>query len=109
MDVANVTQVGQRPSRVEQDLSRLKDVAGKIVGSVFYGTMLKAMRESTLNGPYGHGGRGEEAFAPQLHGILAERMGSQTKGGLADALYARLEKQQRLMSNLRPSSQKVPA
>ncbi len=109
MDVANVTQVGQRPSRVEQDLRRLKDVTGKIVGSVFYGTMLKAMRESTLNGPYGHGGRGEEAFAPQLHGILAERMGSQPTGGLSDALYARLERQQTLISEQLAFSGRVPA
>lgn len=108
MDVSNVMQADRQPSRVERDLSRLKEATGKIVGSVFYGTMLKAMRESTLKGPYGHGGRGEEVFAPQLHGILAERMGSQTKGGLAEALYARLEKQQALMSTLRASSGKVP-
>ena len=48
MDVSNVMHADRQPSRVERDLSRLKEVAGKIVGSVFYGTMLKAMRGTRL-------------------------------------------------------------
>ena len=83
---------------VPGDLQRLKEVAGQIVGSVFYGTLLKTMRESELKGAYGHGGRGEEVFAAQLHGMWAERMGEASNRGLTDVLYRRLEHQQRLMS-----------
>lgn len=83
---------------VRDDLDRLKEMTGRIIGSVFYGTMLKAMRESELKGPYGHGGHGEEVFAAQLHGIWAEQMGVETRGGLAEALYDHLAKQQTLIS-----------
>jgi Rod binding domain-containing protein len=82
----------------QDDLQRLKEATGQIVGSVFYGTLLKSMRESELKGAYGHGGRGEEVFAAQLHGMWAERMGEASNGGLTDVLYRRLEHQQRLMS-----------
>jgi len=85
-------------SLVQGDLQRLKEATGQIVGSVFYGTLLKSMRESELKGAYGHGGRGEEVFAAQLHGMWAERMGEASNGGLTDVLYRRLENQQRLMS-----------
>jgi len=83
---------------VQGDLQRLKEATGQIVGSVFYGTLLKSMRDSELKGAYGHGGRGEEVFAAQLHGMWAERMGEASNGGLTDVLYRRLEHQQRLMS-----------
>ncbi|MFQ5592072.1 MAG: hypothetical protein ACE5HE_12975 [Phycisphaerae bacterium] len=86
----------------EADLERLRDVVGEVVGSVFYGTLLKTMRQSELNGPYGHGGRGEEVFAAQLHGIMAEDMGKAAKReGLAAALYNAMEHQQRLISRSR--------
>jgi len=98
MNAASVSSVTDKAMRVGHDLEQLKDVTGRVVGSVFYGTMLKMMRESKLKGPYGHGGRGEDVFAAQLHGILAERMGSQTKGGIADAIYQHLQKQQSLIS-----------
>lgn len=89
------------PDRVSRDLTRLREISGKIVGSVFFGTLLKTMRESNLTGQYGHGGRGEEVFAAQLHGILAERMGSAMNGGLGEALYRSLEKQQTRISGQR--------
>ena len=88
-------------SLVQGDLQRLKEATGQIVGSVFYGTLLKSMRDSELKGAYGHGGRGEEVFAAQLHGIWAERMGEASNGGLTDVLYRRLEPQQRLLSQHR--------
>jgi Rod binding domain-containing protein len=98
MRVTGVNIMTQRPGPVRQDLKRLEKAAGEVVGSVFYGTLLKTMRESELKGPYGHGGRGEEVFAAQLHGVLAERMGVRTSGGLAEALYRHLAKQQSLIS-----------
>jgi hypothetical protein len=72
---------------------RLRETAGKIVGRVFYGTMLKMIRESKLKGKYGHGGRGEEAFSAQLHGIFAERMGQADGNPLTEAMVKTYLKQ----------------
>ena len=85
-------------------LGALRDAAGKTVGSAFYGTILKMMRESPFKTGIGHGGRGEEVFAAQLHGVLAERMGECRKNNLSDVLYRRLEKQQRLIDRSRPET-----
>lgn len=79
-------------------LTRLRGATGKVVGSLFYGTLLKRMRESEMKGAYGHGGRGEEVFSAQLHGILAERAGAATKNGLGDTLYRTLERQTQRIS-----------
>lgn len=91
------TPTGTSPA-VQRELARLRETTARVVGSVFYGTLLKMMRESKLQGPYGHGGRGEEIFAAQLDGILAERMGTAARGGLRDVLYHALEEQQALIS-----------
>ncbi len=85
-------------SRVTRDLKRLRETTGKVIGSVFFGTLLKTMRESKLQGPYGHGGRGEQVFAAQLHGLLAERMGRGMTNGLGETIYRSLERQQTLIS-----------
>jgi len=93
-----VTETANRTSNVEPvvdaNLKRLKHVTGQIVGSVFYGTLLHTMRESKLKGAYGHGGRGEEVFAAQLDGVLAERLGSAPGNALRDTLYRHLERQE---------------
>lgn len=83
---------------VRRDLARLREVTGQVMGSVFFGTLLKSMRESELKGAYGHGGRGEEVFMGQLHGVLAERMGAARDQGVGAALYQRMERQQQLIS-----------
>ena len=82
-------------------LKRLRDATERVVGSVFFGTILRTMRESGSKPAYGHGGRGEEAFAGQLHELLAERMATSKTADLGDALYRRLEKNQRLISGQR--------
>ncbi len=87
-----------RSPRVAQDLKQLKEVTGKVVGSAFFGTLLKSMRDSTLKGDYGHGGRGEDVFSAQLHGIYAESIGSSMQNGIGTAIYERLERQQELFS-----------
>jgi hypothetical protein len=63
--------------------------------------MLRTMRESKLNGTYGHGGRGEEVFAAQLDGLLAERAGSASSRGLGDFLYRHLAHQQKLITDVK--------
>ena len=77
-----------------QGLGQLRELSGEIVGSIFYGTLLRTMRESVLKGEYGHGGRGEDIFAAQLHGLFAERLGAAKQNPLAESLYRHLENQQ---------------
>ena len=101
MAVADMDTIAATANGVKRDLGRLREATGEVVGSVFYGTLLRTMRESELKGRYGHGGRGEEIFAAQLHGVMAEKMGQATNGGLADAIYKSLEHQQSLVSKLR--------
>jgi len=84
---------GVAPSALE----KLRQTTGQVVGSVFFGTLLKTMRESKLNGTIGHGGRGEEVFSAQLHEILAEKMGESEQHGVAEALFRHLRKQQTLI------------
>ncbi len=98
MSATPITPGDARFNSVARDLKQLRDVSNRVVGSVFYGTMLKAMRDSKIKGAYGHGGRGEEVFAAQLHGLYAERLGAAQSGGLQEALYRSLEHQQRAMS-----------
>jgi hypothetical protein len=79
-------------------VDQLRDAAGQIVGSTFYGTLLRIQRESNLKGPYGHGGRGEEVFRAQLDQILAEQAGRARAFDLTDSIVARYEKRVRAMA-----------
>lgn len=72
------------------ELTRLHKTAGEVVGSAFFGTLLKMMRNDPLKGRYGHGGRGEEVFAGQLHGLLGERLGTALRRGPGEAVYEHL-------------------
>lgn len=99
MNVIPVDQTMPSP-QARRKLARLKDITGRVVGSVFYGEMLRTMRESKIKGTFGHGGRGEEVFSAQLHDMLAERMGTSRGHGLADLLYDRFKHQQSLVSHL---------
>ncbi len=83
---------------------QLDEATRTLVGSVFYGALLKTMRDSEMKGEIGHGGRGEEVFGAQLDAMLAERAGKATKGGLADVIYKSLEKQQGLRDAAKLSS-----
>jgi hypothetical protein len=83
---------------VNAPVNKLRETAGKIVGRVFYGTMLKMLRESGLKGKYGHGGRGEEVFSAQLHNIFAERMGQADGNPLTEAMVKAYLKQAECMN-----------
>ncbi len=72
--------------------SRLKQAADEIVGSVFYGTMLRQLRASEFKGKYGHGGRGEEVFQAQLDQILAKEMGRGKNANISEAIVKRYER-----------------
>jgi hypothetical protein len=82
-------------------MAQLRKATGTLTGTVFFGTLLRTMRNSAMKGPIGHGGRGEEIFAEQLHGVLAERIGSSTQSNLGDIVFKHLERQQRAISDAR--------
>ena len=94
MTVSAISLDSATPTAADRKMDQLREVTGKVAGTVFFGTLLRSMRESTMNGAYGHGGRGEEVFSERLHGILAQRMGTSMQGGLSDALYRALRPQQ---------------
>lgn len=84
------TQTIAPPRATQGDpLSKLRDAVDQVVGSVFYGTLLKTMRESPLKGTIGHGGRGEEMFQGQLDQLLVERAGGARSYDLNEAIVKR--------------------
>jgi len=97
MDVDLNSKPGSLAEPMPRSLTRLREAAGQLTGSVFFGTLLRSMRNSALHGPYGHGGRGEEVFSEQLHGLLAQRLGESMRNNLGDLLYKHLERQQRAL------------
>jgi len=79
-------------SAADRARAELRQTAREVTGQIFFGTLLRQLRSSTLKGEYGHGGRGEEIFQAQLDQILAERAGRGTDTDIADALVRRYEK-----------------
>lgn len=75
-------------------LAPLREAAGKVIGAVFYGTLLKTMRNSPLRGELGHGGHGENVFQSQLDTELAKRAGIANRNTLSLAVLERLAPQQ---------------
>ncbi len=69
----------------------LHQAVNEVVGSTFFGELLKISRNSPLKGKYGHGGRGEEIFGGQLDAELARRVGQGMPNSLSDAMYKRFE------------------
>lgn len=98
MKVASVNENSTIPAH----LKPLHEAVGKVVGITFFGEMLRTMRQSKSKGTIGHGGRGEEIFSEQLHGIYAEQMGNASgKGQLGEAIYKHLAKQQERINLMR--------
>ena len=87
----------RRPDAVTAKLDELREATGSVVGSVFYGTLLKNLRASNLKGTYGHGGRGEEVFQAQLDQTLADQAGRARSFDLADLMVQRYEHQVRML------------
>ncbi len=74
---------------LSQRQTALRTAVNEVVGTTFFGELLKTARNSTLKGEYGHGGRGEEIFRGQLDLELARRAGSAMDNGLSETLYRR--------------------
>jgi Rod binding domain-containing protein len=90
-------QAPNRSDQVAKDATskndELRKRIGEMVGMTFFGTLMKAMRESTMKGPFGHGGRGEEVFGGQLDQMLAQEMGKATRFDLKEVIYRQLSRQ----------------
>lgn len=84
--------------------ARLSEAADRIVGSIFYGTLLKALRSSSLGGEYGHGGRGEDIFQAQLDQVFAEEAGRSRSYSLSEAVARSYARQQETMDGRRRSN-----
>ncbi|MCK4658379.1 MAG: hypothetical protein KAV82_02560 [Phycisphaerae bacterium] len=80
-------------------LEQLRQATGKVIGAVFYETLLKSMRNNPLRGPFGHGGHGERVFRGQLDAELAGRMGLSNRNNLTRVLFERLAPQQLRMEH----------
>ena len=78
------------PGAADDHGRHLRTKIDEFIGIAFYGELLKAMRNSPLKGEYGHGGRGEEVFAGQLHMELAQSAGRARSSPLTDAIYKEL-------------------
>lgn len=99
--VSNIASLPTPPDPAEQGMAKLRETADHIVGSVFYGTLLRIQRESQLKGPYGHGGRGEEIFQAQLDQHLAEEAGRSGRCGLREAIVSQFENRVRSIAKAR--------
>ncbi|MGL4512120.1 MAG: rod-binding protein [Lacipirellulaceae bacterium] len=71
------------------DAQKLRDTYGQFVGETFYGSMLKAMRESVGEPAFFHGGRAERLMQSQLDQQMASDLASGSGADLAQSLFAK--------------------
>uniref|UniRef100_A0A7C4QRY2 Flagellar protein FlgJ N-terminal domain-containing protein n=1 Tax=Schlesneria paludicola TaxID=360056 RepID=A0A7C4QRY2_9PLAN len=67
----------------------------RLVGSVFYGQMLKSLRQTVGKPAYLHGGQAEEMFQAQLDQQLAETLSDRLGGPWLDRLFEQFQRQLR--------------
>ncbi len=101
MNVLATLNVSESSSIEQKAVGKLREASGKLVGSVFFGKMLETMRNNPLKGKYGHGGRGEEVFSAQFHGLIAERLGNSGNNSLGQLITKSLQRQQQLIEKQR--------
>lgn len=82
----------------------LRDVTRQMTAHVFYGTLMAQARNSSMKSGLISGGRAESAFGGQLDALYAEKMGNRERGGLADALYGHLIRQQARVDRAKPTA-----
>lgn len=94
MSDLRVNSVLQSPSQVtavvNKDRPGLRKAVGEVVSTVFYGPMLRIARNSTIQGKYGHGGRGEKVFQAQLDQEFLTLAGGRMRNSLTEAICSRL-------------------
>lgn len=92
MDAAQAVTSNSAQEATASARDQIRVVADQVVGQVFYGTLLRQLRSSSLAGKYGHGGRGEEVFQAQLDQVLATRAGQARSTELSEAMVSRYER-----------------
>ena len=92
--VSSVTQKpAQTTSGISPDMARLRKGVGEVIGTLFFGPVLKmANNNKVLQGKYGHGGRGERVFRAQLEAEFAKNAGGRMQNSLTEAICDRLAK-----------------
>jgi len=84
---------GTRPGATNaQKQEALKEAVREVTGQLFFGSLLKSSRESSLKSELGHGGRGEAMFRSQLDQELVRRMSHASQNNVAEAMYEKLAK-----------------
>lgn len=71
----------------QHNTSELREKFDEFVGSVFFGQLLKSMRQTLGEPAYFHGGRAEKIFQAQLDQTIVERIATGRSGGVADAMF----------------------
>ena len=69
---------GLMPAAKPAGKDQVRTTFDSFVGEVFYGQMLKAMRDTVDKPAYFHGGRAEEIFQGQMDQILSEKLSETT-------------------------------
>ncbi|QDV89047.1 hypothetical protein RAS2_01080 [Phycisphaerae bacterium RAS2] len=69
-----------------------RERVGELVGSIFYGQLMRQMNQSSLRSDLFHGGRGEEAFQGQLVQHLGERIGRSKNEPVANAIHRTMQR-----------------
>lgn len=69
------------------DDKEVRETFDKFVGEVFFGQMIKSMRETVGKPAYFHGGQAEEIFTQQLDQVLGEQMTKSSAHELTDPMY----------------------
>lgn len=75
------------PGAAPSGASPVREAFDAFVGEVFYGQMLKAMRDTVGRPAYFHGGRAEEIFQGQLDQMLSEKLAESTAGQFTGPMF----------------------
>jgi flagellar protein FlgJ len=82
-----------QPPAPEQDKTR--ETFQEFVGQVLFGQMLSAMRSTTKEVPYFHGGRAEEVFRNQLDQEWAKELTKTSAERFSDPMFELMMMQNR--------------
>lgn len=83
----------------------LKHTFQKTTGELFFGQLVKALRQTAGKPAYLHGGQAEELFQSQLDQTLVEHMAESHGGPFVEDLYRQYRHQLGLPAESTPSSQ----
>ena len=79
-------------ANAQADSSEVRAAFDNVVGTIFYGQMLSAMRKTLDKPAYFHGGRGEEVFQQHLDQMFADEMTKASAHQLSEPMFAQFER-----------------